>query len=58
MYNLYINEKREKEKEDKIKKEEKNKLLDQKRQSKQINLILFLFINEKCQNYYPIMKQE
>ena len=41
MYNLYINEKREKEKEDKLKKEEKNKLLDQKRQSKQINLILF-----------------
>ena len=41
MYNLYINEKREKEKEDKIKREEKNKLLDQKRQSKQINLILF-----------------
>ena len=26
MYNLYINEKREKEKEDKLKKEEKNKL--------------------------------
>lgn len=58
MYNLYINEKREKEKEDKIKREEKNKLLDQKRQSKQINLILFLLLNEKCQNYYPIMKQE
>ena len=58
MYNLYINEKREKEKEDKLKKEEKNKLLDQKRQSKPINLILFLFQNEKCQNYYPIMKQE
>ena len=50
MYNLYINEKREKEKEDKIKREEKNKLLDQKRQSKQINLILFLLLNEKCQN--------
>ena len=58
MYNLYINEKREKEKEDKIKREEKNKLLDQKRQSKQINLILFLLLNEKCQNYYPIMKHE
>lgn len=58
MYNLYINEKREKEKEDKIKREEKNKLLDQKRQSKQINLILFLLLNEKCQNYYLIMKQE
>ena len=50
MYNLYINEKREKEKEDKLKKEEKNKLLDQKRQSKPINLILFLFLNKKCQN--------
>ena len=58
MYNLYINEKREKEKEDKLKEEEKNKLLDQKRQSKPINLILFLFLNKKCQNYYPIMKQE
>ena len=58
MYNLYINEKREKEKEDKIKREEKNKLLAQKRQSKQINLILFLFPNKKLQNYYLIMKQE
>ena len=50
MYNLYINEKREKEKEDKIKREEKNKLLAQKRQGKQINLILFLFPNKKLQN--------
>ena len=58
MYNLYINEKRVKEKEDKIKREEKNKLLAQKRQSKQINLILFLFPNKKLQNYYLIMKQE
>ena len=35
MYNLYINEKRTKEKEDKIKKEEQDKILQQKRQSKQ-----------------------
>ena len=41
MYNLYINEKRIKEKEDKIKNEEKNKLIEQKRQSKQNNLISF-----------------
>ena len=41
MYNLYINEKRIKEKEDKLKNEEKNKLIEQKRQSKQNNLISF-----------------
>ena len=35
MYNLYINEKRIKEKEDKIKKEEQDKILEQKRKSKQ-----------------------
>lgn len=35
MYNIYINEKRIKEKEDKIKQEEKEKIIKQKQQSKQ-----------------------
>ena len=43
MYNIYINEKRIKEKEDKIKQEEKEKIIKQKQQSKQkhfyINII-------------------
>jgi hypothetical protein len=35
MYNLYINEKKEKEKEEQLMNEEKNKLMYEKRQSKQ-----------------------
>ena len=43
MYNLYINEKRKKETEDKIKGEEKNKLIAEKRESKLINpYIIFI----------------
>ena len=45
MYNIYINEKRIKEKEDKIKQEEKEKIIKQKQQSKQkLFYINFIFI--------------
>ena len=46
MFNLYINEKKIKEKEDKIKKEEKNKLLEEKRQSKQ-NILTSFYLSIK-----------
>ena len=45
MYNIYINEKRIKEKEDKIKQEEKEKIIKQKQQSKQKYFYInFIFI--------------
>lgn len=45
MYNIYINEKRIKEKEDKLKQEEKEKIIKQKQQSKQKNYYInFIFI--------------
>jgi hypothetical protein len=45
MYNIYINEKRIKEKEDKIKQEEKEKIIKQKQQSKQKHFYInFIFI--------------
>ena len=45
MYNIYINEKRIKEKEDKIKQEEKVKIIKQKQQSKQKHFYInFIFI--------------
>jgi len=45
MYNIYINEKRIKEKEDKIKQEEKEKIIKQEQQSKQKHFYInFIFI--------------
>ena len=45
MYNIYINEKRIKEKEDKIKQEEKEKIIKKKQQSKQKYFYInFIFI--------------